>query len=187
MNNINQESLLLKFKSYLETTTRTWYLVFLLLILVFLFGIAGLIRQITGGHIFTGMRDNVVWGVYIVNFIFFMGLSYAGALLSGVLHLFKSEWRKPIIRMAELITVISLVIGPFFIFFCIGRLERLPYLLLHPRIQSPITWDVIGISTDLFGAALFLYLSFIEDFAILRDQKKLNIPSWKAKLYRFLI
>ncbi|KPK84954.1 MAG: hypothetical protein AMS27_08575 [Bacteroides sp. SM23_62_1] len=132
------------------------------------------------------MRDNVVWGVYIVNFIFFMGLSYAGALISGVLHLFKSDWRKPIIRMAEIITVVSLVIGPFFIFFCIGRLERLPYLFIHPRIQSPITWDVIGISTDLIGCFIFLYLSFIEDFAILRDQKKINFPSWKHKIYRFL-
>ena len=49
----------------------------------FLFGMYGLYYQITKGHIVTGMRDNVVWGVYIVNFIFFMGLSYAGALISG--------------------------------------------------------------------------------------------------------
>ena len=34
------------------------------------------------------MRDNVVWG-FIVNFIFFIGLSYAGAIIAGVLHLLK--------------------------------------------------------------------------------------------------
>jgi len=82
---------------------------------------------------------------------------------SGVLHLFNTGWRKPVIRMAELITVISLVIGPFFIFFCIGRLDRLYYLFTYPRIQSPITWDVIAISTDLIGCFIYLYLSFIED------------------------
>ena len=115
-----------------------------------------------------------------------MGLSYAGALISGILHLFKSDWRGPIIRMAELITIIALVIGPVFILFCIGRLERLPYLIMYARIQSPITWDVIAISTDIFGCIIYLYLSFIEDFAKLRDYKELNVPGWQKKMYKVL-
>lgn len=170
----------------IESTGLKWYLTFAAFFIVFCVGIYGLIQQIDKGHIVTGMRDNVVWGLYIVNFIFFMGLSYAGALISGVLHLFHTGWRKPVIRLAELITVISLVIGPFFIFFCIGRLDRLPFLVMYSRIQSPITWDVIAISTDLIGCFMFLYLSFIEDFAILRDYRELNVPPWKHKVYKVL-
>lgn len=170
----------------LEKTTKTWYFTFGFFILVWILGIYALYRQIDEGHIVTGMRDNVVWGVYIVNFIFFMGLSYAGALISGVLHLTKSGWRAPVMRLAELITVISLMVGPFFIFFCIGRLDRLPYLVIHPRIQSPITWDVVAISTDLIGCFIFLYISMIEDFAILRDHKGMKIKPWKRKLYNIL-
>jgi molybdopterin-containing oxidoreductase family membrane subunit len=170
----------------IERTSPKWYIVFGVFFIVFCIGIYGLITQIDKGHIVTGMRDNVVWGLYIVNFIFFMGLSYAGALISGVLHLFHTGWRKPVVRLAELITVISLVIGPFFIFFCIGRLDRLPFLVMYPRIQSPITWDVIAISTDLVGCFMYLYLSFIEDFAILRDYKELNVPNWKRKVYTVL-
>ncbi len=170
----------------IESTSTRWYITFLVFLGFFLVGIYGLILQIDKGHIVTGMRDNVVWGFYIVNFIFFMGLSYSGALISGVLHLFHTGWRKPVIRMAELITVISLVIGPFFIFFCIGRLDRLYFLFIHPRIQSPITWDVIAISTDLIGCFIYLYLSFVEDFAILRDYERLSVPPWKKKLYKIL-
>lgn len=170
----------------IERTSPKWYIVFAAFFMVFCIGIYGLITQIDKGHIVTGMRDNVVWGLYIVNFIFFMGLSYAGALISGVLHLFRTGWRKPVVRLAELITVISLVIGPFFIFFCIGRLDRLPFLVMYPRIQSPITWDVIAISTDLIGCFMYLYLSFIEDFAILRDYKELQVPNWKRKVYSIL-
>jgi Ni/Fe-hydrogenase subunit HybB-like protein len=170
----------------IEKTGIRWYITFSVFFLIFCVGIYALIQQIDKGHIVTGMRDNVVWGLYIVNFIFFMGLSYAGALISGVLHLFHTGWRKPVIRLAELITVISLVIGPFFIFFCIGRLDRLPFLIMYPRIQSPITWDVIAISTDLVGCFLFLYLSLIEDFAILRDYDDLNVSPWKKKLYKVL-
>jgi len=170
----------------LEKTSTGWYVTFFVLLFFFFVGIYALVQQIDKGHIVTGMRDNVVWGFYIVNFIFFMGLSYSGALISGVLHLFNTSWRKPVIRLAELITVISLVIGPFFIFFCIGRLDRLYFLFTHPRIQSPITWDVIAISTDLIGCFIYLYLSFIEDFAILRDYKDLKVAPWKRKLYKVL-
>jgi len=170
----------------IERTSRSWYLIFGIFLVIFAFGIYGLIQQIDKGHIVTGMRDSVVWGVYIVNFIFFMGLSYAGALVSGALHLFKTPWRAPIIRLAEMITVISLAIGPFFIFFCVGRLERIPYILAFPRIQSPIVWDVIAILTDIFGCFIFLYISFLEDFAILRDKTDLNVPSWKKKMYKIL-
>lgn len=154
--------------------------------LLILWGIYALIIQITQGHIVTGMRDNVVWGIYIVNFIFFMGVSYAGALVSGTLHLFRTSWRQPVIRMAEFITIIALFIGPLYILLCIGRLDKLPYLFLYGRIQSPITWDVIAISTDIFGCIIFLYLSVLRDIAALRDFKDLKIPKWRKKLYKIL-
>lgn len=156
------------------------------LCLLILWGAYALYMQISGGHIVTGMRDNVVWGIYIVNFIFFMGISYAGALVSGTMHLFRTSWRKPVIRIAELITIIALFIGPVYILLCIGRLDRLPYLVLFGRIQSPITWDVIAISTDIFGCIIFLYLSVLRDIAALRDFSELKIPKWRKKMYRIL-
>src|SRR5512133_3589123 len=162
--NQRKQELLKKFLPQLEQTSAVWFVWVGFLLTIIFFAIFALIMQIVKGHIITGMRDNVVWGVYIVNFIFFMGVSYEGALVSGTLHLFKTPWRAPVIRIAEVITVISLAIGPFFIFFCVGRLDRLPYILAFPRIQSPIVWDVIAILTDVFGAAIFLYVSFIEDF-----------------------
>ncbi len=181
-----KENLIKDLTPEIEKTSRSWYMIFGFFLVIFAYGINGLVQQIDKGHIVTGMRDNVVWGVYIVNFIFFMGLSYAGALVSGALHLFKTPWRAPVIRLAELITVISLAIGPFFIFFCVGRLDRLPYLLAFPRIQSPIVWDVIAILTDVFGCFIFLYISFLEDFAILRDRADLNVATWKKKMFRIL-
>jgi molybdopterin-containing oxidoreductase family membrane subunit len=58
---------------------------------------------------------------------------------------------------------------------------------MYPRIQSPITWDVIAIMTDLVGCFIYLYLSFIRDFAILRDESaNLQIPNWQKRLYKYL-
>ena len=151
---------------------------------IFLFGMYALYIQITQGHSVTGMRDNVVWGLYIANFIFFIGISYAGAIISGALHLFKIEWRKPIIRIAELITVIATIIGPIYILLCVGRLDRLHHLIIYPRLQSPITWDVLAISTYLIGSIIFLYLALIRDFAIL-SRADLQVAGWRKKLYKF--
>jgi len=178
--------LLREFAPQIERTGTWGKLWITFLVGVVLLGVFALYWQVTRGHIVTGMRDNVVWGVYIVNFIFFMGISYAGALLSGTLHLFHASWRKPIIRMAEFITIISLLIGPGFIMMCIGRLDRLPNLILFGRIQSPITWDVIAISTDIFGCILFLYLALLRDLAKMRDFDELKVSKWKKKLYKIL-
>ncbi|MEI7660736.1 MAG: NrfD/PsrC family molybdoenzyme membrane anchor subunit [Bacteroidota bacterium] len=181
-----QKNPLREFAPQLERTSIQGYAWIIFLLMVIGVGVYAFLQQVIYGHEVTGMRDNVVWGVYIVNFIFFMGVSYAGALISGTLHLFKTAWRKPVIRMAEFITVISLLIGPCFILLCIGRLDRLPFLVLFGRIQSPITWDVIAISTDIFGCFIFLYLAVLRDLAMLRDYELLQLPNWRKKLYKML-
>lgn len=157
-----------------------------LLIAIILVGFYALILQFIKGHIITGMRDNVVWGIYIINFIFFVGISYSGAFIAGILHFFKTPWKNSVSRIVEIITVLSLIIGPVFILLCIGRLDRLHYLFIYPRIQSPITWDIIAIMTDLVGCFIYLYLTFIPDFAILRDNNELEVANWRKKLYKFL-
>lgn len=174
------------FAPQLERTSfrETLWIGFLLIIIAS--GVYALYLQIVEGHGVTGMRDNVVWGIYIANFIFFIGISYAGAVISGFLHLLKIEWRKPIIRIAELITVIATFIGPLYILLCVGRLDRLHHLVLFARLQSPITWDVLAISTYLVGGLIFLYLATIKDFAIYRDSTELKLPKWKRRIFKFL-
>ena len=170
----------------LETPSRQWYLWVTFLSIVVLFGVYALIRQITDGQIITGMRDNAIWGIYTANFVFFMGLSYAGALISCGFQLMRIQWGKPLLRIAELITVSSLVVGAPYILFCLGRLDRIHYLFIYGRIQSPITWDVIAISTDLLFCAAFLYFTHIRDFAKLRDMKDLKVANWRKKMYKVL-
>lgn len=185
-NSFTREKLLKEVAPHLENTSARFFVWIIFLLAVIALGVYAFIAQVTEGHVVTGMRDNVVWGIYIVNFIFFMGLSYAGAIVSGALHLFRTEWRKPLIRMAEYLAIISLLIGPGYILLCIGRLDRLYYLAIFGRIQSPITWDVIAISTDIFGCLIFLYLSMLRDIAALRDFRELKLPKWRKKLYSIL-
>jgi len=184
--NSRKKELVKEFSPMIEKSrffSNIWILILLAIIAV---GFYAFYLQLTEGHEITGMRDNVVWGVYIINFIFFVGLSYSGAFISGILHFFKTPWKNSVTRIVEIMTVLSIVIGPIFILLCIGRLDRLYYLFMYPRIQSPITWDIIAILTDLVGCFIYLYLTFIPDIAILRDSPNLKIPKWRKKVYKYL-
>ncbi|MCF6169186.1 NrfD/PsrC family molybdoenzyme membrane anchor subunit [Lutibacter sp.] len=181
-----KRELIKEFSPTLETYSFSYKLWVAILLIIISVGLYAFILQLINGHIITGMRDNVVWGIYIINFIFFVGISYSGAFIAGILHFFKTPWKNSILRIVEIITVLSLIVGPIFILLCIGRLDRLHYLFMYPRIQSPITWDIIAIMTDLVGCFIYLYLTFIPDFALLRDAKELKVPNWQKKVYNFL-
>lgn len=170
----------------IEKPPMKWYLWVGFLGVLVLWGLYALIMQISEGQIITGMRDNAVWGIYTANFVFFMGLTYAGALISCSFQLLRIQWGKPLLRMAELLTVAALIVGAPYILFCLGRLDRIHYLFLYGRIQSPITWDVIAIVTDLIFCIAFLYFTHIKDFSKLRDYPNLNVAPWRKKLYRIL-
>ncbi len=184
--NRKSTTILADFVPYLVTFKKSWYLRVVILSLIIIFGLYAFFVQLVKGHIVTGMRDNVVWGVYIINFIFFLGLSYAGALISCIFHLGRITWGKPLIRMLEIMAVVSLIVAPIYIILCIGRIDRLFNLIIYARIQSPITWDVIAIATDLVFCITYLYMTHIKDFAKLRDYEDPRIPQWRKKFYNFL-
>jgi molybdopterin-containing oxidoreductase family membrane subunit len=175
-----------EFLPSLEKPSARWWAWVIILAVIALFGIYALIRQIMEGQVITGMRDNAVWGIYTANFVFFMGLSYAGALVSCSFQLLRIKWAKPVLRIAELITVSTLIVGAPYILFCLGRLDRIHYLFAYGRIQSPITWDVIAISTDLVFCIAFLYFTHIRDFAKLRDLTDFNVSPWRKRMYKIL-
>ena len=82
-------------------------------------------------------------------------------------------------------TLISVIVGPIFILLCVGRFDRLHHLFIYPRIQSPLTWDVMAVVTFLTGSILYLWLALIKDLAVYRDAK-MKVPKWKQWLYEAL-
>jgi Ni/Fe-hydrogenase subunit HybB-like protein len=141
-----------------------------LLLLLVGFGAYAYYTQLELGLGVTGMRNMVLWGIYISNFVFFIGISHAGTLISAVLRISNAEWRGPITRMAESITVMALIIGAMFPLIDLGRPDRVLNLILNGRLQSPIIWDFISITTYLTGSIVYLYLPLIPDIAECRDK-----------------
>ncbi|TAK65460.1 MAG: polysulfide reductase [Dehalococcoidia bacterium] len=126
--------------------------------------------QLRHGLIVTGMRDRISWGFYITNFVFFIGISHAGTLISAILRVSKAGWRTPVTRMAEFITVVALCCGALFPIIDLGRPDRVLNVIIHGRWQSPIIWDVVAITTYLTASVTYLFLPMIPDLALFRDR-----------------
>ena len=129
------------------------------------------VEQLRRGLGVTGLNVPVYWGVYITNFVFFIGISHAGTLISAILRLCHAEWRRSITRAAEVITVLVLFFGVGSIIMDLGRPDRVLNVLLHPNFRSPLLWDVCSISVYLTASTIYLYLPLIPDIAILRDSR----------------
>lgn len=152
---------------------------------VFFWGVFAYVYQLRHGLATTAMRDYVLWGLYITNFVFFIGISHVGALMSAILRITHAEWRRPITRMAEVITFSALLFGAVMPIIDLGRPDHLLSLLRYPNVQSPIVWDVLCIFTYMVGSSIFLYLPMIPDLALLRDGLS-DLPWWRRLLYRLL-
>lgn len=130
-----------------------------------------------------------MWGLYVSTFIFWIGMSHSGTLLSAILHITHADWRKPIYRFAEAMTTFTLMTAGLFPIIHLGRLWNLYWVLpyysdrgIWPNFRSPLVWDAFAISTYLTSSALFLYIGSIPDLAICRD----NARGWRKKLYTLL-
>ncbi len=137
------------------------------------------IWQLTHGLGATHLGRPVYWGLYITNFVFFIGVSHAGTLISAILRIVQAEWRRPITRMAEVITVLVLFFGVGNVLLDLGRPDRALNVLLHPHFRSPLLWDVSSITVYLTCSSIYLYLPLIPDIALLRDRT----TGWRQRLY----
>lgn len=144
------------------------------------------LRQLWLGLGVTNMDRPIYWGTYMVNFVFFIGISHAGTLISAILRVTGAEWRRPITRIAEAITVFALIVGTLQIIIDMGRPDRIVFTILHGRLQSPILWDIISVTLYLLSSITYLYLPLIPDVAILRDYAPDYAPLWQRTLYTWL-
>jgi molybdopterin-containing oxidoreductase family membrane subunit len=141
--------------------------------------------QLRNGLGVAGIRDYVSWGMYIANFVFFVASSLIGMLISAVLGMSGVKWITPLTRIAEIIALAFAAVAGLVIISDMGRPDRLPYVFLHGRVQSPILWDVTVVTTYVVISALLLYLPLIPDLVIC-SEKLDKSPKWQRQMYKIL-
>ena len=166
---------------------RLWLGFLLLGLALMVFGSVWFYQMIGGIGIY-GIARPVMWSIYIVNMVYFIGIGHAGTFISAAFRAMKIQFRAPISRPAELLTVFGLATAGMMVFVHLGRAWKAlwvgPYPNfrgLWPSYHSPLAWDLIAITTYLTCSALFAYLSLIPDLAMARDREPRR--NWRKRLY----
>ncbi len=155
------------------------------LVVIAIIGVIAYIDQLIKGQVVTNMRDYALWGIYISNFVFFVATSFVGSVTVAILRLTNNNWRTPVVRIAEIISLAAIIMAGITIMIDMARPDRLLNLFIHARIQSPITWDVIIIPTSIAVSFLLLYFPLLPDLAILKKHFKEESP-FLSKWYGIL-
>jgi molybdopterin-containing oxidoreductase family membrane subunit len=150
-------------------------------------GIIGWWMEHDQGMVATGMRDlgsmgGATWGLYISMVVYLVGVSFAGITVAALIRLFDLEQLKGVARMAEVLTVVALLLGAAAIVVDLGQpLRGLVNLFRYARPQSPFfgTFSLV-VSGYLFASLVYLYLTSRPDAARLA-----RIPSRLQTVYRW--
>jgi Ni/Fe-hydrogenase subunit HybB-like protein len=147
-------------------------------------GMALWVYQILTGMGVSGLNNPVGWGVYITDFVFWVGIAHSGTLISAVLFLFRAKFRSAFNRSAEAMTVFAVMTAGLFPLIHLGRTWFFFWLLPYPNqrllwvnFRSPLMWDVFAVSTYFTISAVFFFVGLIPDLAIAKRQST-GIRKW---------
>lgn len=142
---------------------------------LFVMGLSLWVYQMLQGMGVAGINNPVGWGVYITDFVFWVGIAHSGTLISAVLFLFRAKFRNVFNRSAEAMTVFAVMTAGLYPLIHLGRSWLFYWLFPYPNqrhlwvnFQSPLVWDVFAVSTYFTISAIFWYVGMIPDLAIVR-------------------
>ena len=120
-------------------------------------GIALWVVQLSGGMAQTAMRNFDSWGLYITMFMFFVGLSAGGLIISSAPKVFGVEGFGGISKIAVWTSVCSTVAAIAFVVVDLGQPLRLWELFAYSNLASPLMWDIIVLSVYLILSVVYLW------------------------------
>lgn len=126
------------------------------------------VRQIVDGLAVTNLTDEVSWGLYIANFVFFVGVAAAAVMLVIPAYVLRNRPAHDIVLLGELLAIAAIVVSLLFVIVDLGRPERMWHLvpgvgmLNFPR--SLLSWDVIVLGgyllLNLYICGYLLYMKY---------------------------
>jgi Ni/Fe-hydrogenase subunit HybB-like protein len=172
----------------MHATSKKFWGVIIFLVLTVLFALVGVWGyMIAEGMGITGLTRPEYWGIFIVDMVFWIGISHAGTFISALLRVMKYEIRRPFTRAAELMTTFGLIQAAICIFLHLGRVWLAYWLVpypngraLWPNFHSPLMWDFMAITTYVLASTMYLFMPLIPDLAMARDRS----TGWRKTFYR---
>lgn len=120
-------------------------------------GIVLWVMQLTGGMVQTGMRNLDSWGIYITFFMFFVGLSAGGLIISSVPKAFGLKGFGGISKVAVWTSICCTVLAIGFVVVDLGQPMRVWELFAYSNLGSPLMWDIIVLFVYLMLSIIYLW------------------------------
>ncbi len=120
-------------------------------------GVALWVVQLTGGMVQTAMRNLDSWGLYITMFMFFVGLSAGGLIISSVPKAFGIKGFGGISKVAVMSSIAATVAAIGFVVVDLGQPLRVWELFAYSNLGSPLMWDIIVLATYLILSCAYLW------------------------------
>ncbi|HEY6057190.1 MAG TPA: NrfD/PsrC family molybdoenzyme membrane anchor subunit [Candidatus Limnocylindrales bacterium] len=154
------------------------------LAIVFVAGLAAWGYQMANGLRVTAMRNTVMWGQYILFFMFFVGLSAGGLIVASAGRLFGVARFRPIVRLAVLEATVAVMLAALFLWPDIGRPERIWHLFVYPNPTSPMIWDIAIVTVYFVVSTTYVFLYTRHDLAAAGSPLALGTKATPAGLRR---
>ena len=113
--------------------------------------------QLSGGMVQTGMRNLSSWGLYITSFMFFVGLSAGGLIISSVPKAFGIAGFGGISKVAVMSSIACTVAAIGMVVVDLGQPARLWELFAYSNLGSPLMWDIVVLGTYLILSCVYLW------------------------------
>ncbi len=120
-------------------------------------GIALWAVQLSGGMVQTGMRNMDSWGLYITMFMFFVGLSAGGLIISSIPRAFGMQGFGGISKVAVWTSICCTVLAIGFVVVDLGQPLRVWELFAYSNLGSPLMWDIVVLFVYLILSAVYLW------------------------------
>ena len=127
------------------TGNRTYWTWIFFLLAVIGAGAACWFWQFTTGLTITGLSRDVVWGLYIAQFTFLVGVAASAVMvvLPYYLHNYKAFGKMTI--LGEFLAIAAVIMCMLFIFVDMGRPDRIFNVFLYPTPHSMMFWDTVAL------------------------------------------
>ena len=113
--------------------------------------------QLTSGMVNTNMRNLDSWGLYITMFMFLVGLSAGGLIISSAPRVFGVEGFGGVSKIAVWTSICCTVLAIGFVVIDLGQPLRLWELFVYSNLGSPLMWDIIVLGTYLILSIVYLW------------------------------
>ena len=126
---------------------RAWTIWIVTLAAGLLVGFGCFVYQWSEGLGVTGLSNTITWGLYIVAFMFLVGISAGGLIVVAGAELVGSHRFEHLNRLAVVCSVAAVATAAGTILPDLGRPERAWKMLVQPHVTSPLVWDmaVLGV------------------------------------------